>query len=102
MVNLVDLIGKAIALVVWNTEKEDDVHVYLGKLQMERDEYYFLNEEKGWQLSLSEEQLSDIHTVPGELKTTLLNADYALSMAMSDLPESDSEDFKPTGMKWHN
>lgn len=99
--NLIDLKDKAIALIVWNMEKEDDVHVYLGKLQTEDSRYYFFNEEKGWRVSLDEEKLSRLQQVSDDLKETLLNADYALSMSMGDLPQSDLEEYKATGMKWH-
>jgi hypothetical protein len=99
--NLVELKDKTVALIVWNTEKEDDVHVYLGKLKEEKDECYFVNEEKGWRVSLDNEQLNRLQPVSDDLKETLLNAEYALSMSMGDLPQSNSENYKATGMKWH-
>ena len=100
--NLEELKDKSISLVVWNTEKEDDVHVYLGKLYLENEESYFVNEAKGWKVSLDEEQLSRLHPVSDDLKETLLNAGYVLSMSMGSLPETDTEDFNETGMKWHD
>ena len=84
-----------------NRKKEDDVLVYLGKLQNVNGEYSFTNEEKGWTVSLDEEQLSRINPVSDDLKEMLLNADYALSMSMGELPKSNSQDFNETGMKWH-
>jgi hypothetical protein len=100
--NLADLKDIAICMIVWNTEKEDDVHVYLGKLQLQKGEHYFINEEKGWKVSLQEEQLSRLKPVPGELKVLLLNADYALSMNMCELPQFNSGEYQKTGMKWNN
>jgi hypothetical protein len=100
--NLADVKDKTVALIVWNTKKEDDVHVYLGKLQEEKDEYFFVNEEKSWRVSLDNEQLNRLQPVSDDLKETLLNADYALSMSMGDLPQSNSENYKATGMKWHD
>jgi hypothetical protein len=100
--NLADLKDKAITMIVWNTEKEDDVHVYLGKLQIENGGHYFVNEEKGWRVSLHEEQLSRLKPVSSELKESLLNADYAFSMSMGELPPSNSTEYEATGMKWDN
>lgn len=97
-----DLKDKAISIIVWNTEKENDVHVYLGCLQMELDEIYFLNEEKGWKIHLDDEQLSRLKPVDLDSKTILLNADFALSMSMSDLPQQNSQDYNATGMKWNS
>lgn len=100
--NLADIIGKAISMIVWNTEKEDDVHVYLGKLQVENGKHYFVNKENGWRVALDEEQLSRLQPVSNDLKETLLNADYAFSMSIGDLPQSNLEDYRATGMKWHD
>jgi len=99
--NLDELNGKSLSLIVWNTKKEDDAHVYLGKLYLENGEGYFINQEKGWKVSLDEEQLNRIDPVPGDLKEMLLDADYALSMSMGDLPDTNTEEFKATGIKWH-
>jgi hypothetical protein len=89
--NVADLKDKTIALIVWNTEKEDDVHVYLGKLQVENGEYCFVNMEKGWRVSLDNEQMNQLQPVSDDLKETLLNADYALSLSMGELPQSNSQ-----------
>jgi hypothetical protein len=58
--NLAEIEGKSIAMIVWNTEKEDDVHVYLGKLKNIDGKYVFINKEKGWKISFDEEQLSHL------------------------------------------
>lgn len=101
--NLEAIEAKSIAMIVWNTEKENDVHVYLGKLQNVNGEYFFINKEKGWKVSLDEEQLSRIQAVSNDLKEMLLNADYALSMSMGSLPEADDKStYEKTGLKWNN
>src|ERR1700712_5315167 len=101
--NLEGLKDKNITLIVWNADKENDVHIYLGKLLSDNGGVFFLNEERGWKLSLSEDQLSSLRPVSDDLKVTLLNADYALSMSMSGLPgNQDTNDLTPTGMQWHD
>lgn len=87
--NLEELRDSTIVLIVCNAEKKDDMHVYLGKLQVENGKHYFVNEEKGWTVSLDEEQLNQLRPVSDDLREMLLNADYALFMNMGDLPHSN-------------
>ena len=99
--NLEAIEAKSIAMIVWHAEKEDDVHVYLGKLQNVDGEYSFINEEKGWKVSLDEEQLSRLQLVSNDLKEMLLNADCALFMSMRSLPEVDDKStYEKTGLNW--
>ena len=99
--NLEKIVGKSLCLIVWNIQNEDDVHVYLGRFHMLDGGGYFVNEEKGWQVSLDEGQLDKLMPVSDDLKETLLNADYALSMSIDDLPEIDTGEFRVTGMNWN-
>jgi hypothetical protein len=39
-----------------DTEKEDDVQVFLRKAASSEEGYHFFNHDKGWQVSLNEEQ----------------------------------------------
>jgi len=96
-----ELENKSIALLIWNTEKEDDAHVYLGRLRQESDNVIWFNEEKNWCVSLDAEQLDDLTVVPADMKEIFLAADYFISLSMSILPNGDSQGFLPTGMKWH-
>ena len=98
--NLEDLKDKAISLIVWNTEKENDVQVFLCKLQEENSKLFLINEEKGWRVSLDDDQLSRLKPVSDDLRETLLNADYALSMTMQNIPQLSSQNYRETGMKW--
>jgi hypothetical protein len=95
-------IGKRITLVVANVENEDDVHVYVGQLQIQNGSYWFINEEKGWLLNLNDEHLDRLKPVVEDLKTTLLNADFYLPMTIRPLPETGSEEFIKTNLKWHS
>ena len=93
--------SKSIAVIVHNAEKEDDVHVYLGRLLLTSEEWSFANEEQGWKISLDSEQLRRLKPVPETLKSILLGADYALTMVIGSLPDSEREGYKKTGMKWY-
>lgn len=91
--------SKSIALVVHNADNEDDVHIYLGRLLLTSGECFFVNEERGWKISLNSEQLNRLKSVHGALNTMLLNADYFISMAIQSLPDSDMKGYEKTGMK---
>ena len=43
--NQLNLQDKQIALLIWNTEKEDDAHIYIGKIAQIETGYYFVNVE---------------------------------------------------------
>lgn len=93
--------SKSIAVIVHNADKEDDVHVYLGRLLLTHGEYFFVNEGREWKISLNSEQLRRLKPVPDTLKSTLLGADYALTMVIGSLPDCEREGYKKTGMQWH-
>jgi hypothetical protein len=99
---LEELEGKSIAIIVQNVDQDDDVHVYLGSLQLQNGEPYFRNNEKDWHVSLDNDKLDRLKPVVEELKTTLLNADYYLHMTIQSLPDTSVEDLVKTNMKWHD
>jgi hypothetical protein len=92
---------KNIALVVWNAEKDDDAHVYLGKIVHSENVYSFRNESRKWNLPLNEQDLDKLKQVPQDLKISLLNADFYFSMSIGSIPDNSKEKFIPTGMQWH-
>lgn len=92
--------GKRISLLIWNTEKEDDVRVLAGEIIKREAVYYFVNETEGWRVTLTEEMLGRLREVPENLKKTMLYADFAISVSMGSLPEDGREGFDNTGIKW--
>ncbi len=63
--------NKSIALLIWNTEMEDDIHVYLGQIVQDESGFKFINEAKGWRVSLSDRQMAGINAVSAEAKEVL-------------------------------
>jgi len=92
---------KSIALVVHNADDEEDIQVYLGRLVFANGEWSFINEERGWKISLNSEQLNRLKPVPDPWKSVLLNTDYAIPMVIQPLPDPDMKGYEKTGMKWH-
>ena len=96
----INLEDKEIALLIWNTEKENDAHVYLGKLILKGSAHYFINESKGWQLELDSEQLSRMTPVEEDMKEIFLNAEYFIPLSMGLIEDKETDDYIPTGLKW--
>ena len=101
--NIFDFLkDKNIALVVWNTQKDNDAHVYLGKIAGIDGDYRFVNESKKWNVSLTNEHLQQLRQVPQDLREALLNADLYFSLSIENIPGNSTEGFIPTEMKWHD
>ena len=92
---------KSVALLIWNTEKENDAHVYIGAIIKEEAGFHFVNKSQGWKLSLDEEKMQRLEEVTEDMKEVFLGADYFISLSMTTLPNKDNQDFIPTGIKWH-
>jgi hypothetical protein len=92
---------KQIALLISNTEKEDDVHIYIGKVVREGTQLIFVNSSQNWRVSLSKAQFGRIMKVTEEVKEIFFPAEYFLPMSITSLPENSNEDFDSTGLKWH-
>ena len=101
MKSLNSFTDKSVALLVWNTEVENDAHIYLGKIETEGEGFLFVNEEKHWRVTLDDEKLEKLQPVTEEFKEMFLDADWVLSLSMAGLPDDPGEEFKQTGMKWH-
>jgi hypothetical protein len=95
-----DIQNKLFALVIWNMDKEDDVHVYVGHIVKDGIDYVFKNDEKGWTVPIDAEKLETVKKVSDDLKEALLNADFAINLRITSSGD-DPGPFIPTGMKWH-
>jgi hypothetical protein len=93
--------SKSIAVIMHNADKEDDVRVCLGRLLLTNGEWFFVNEEQGWRISLNSEQLRRLKPVPDALKSTLFGAGYALTMTIESFHDNETKGYIKTGLKWH-
>lgn len=94
------IVGKSIALVVWNKEKDDDVRVFLGEIIEKGKEYFFVNNQENWNLLLDASKFSEIRVVREDLKEMLLGAELYLSLIIANLPDENNDGFSKTGMNW--
>ena len=96
-----DAINKQLALVLWAKDKdgEDDVVVFPGTLIHKNGNYYFKREQDGKAPKLHNEWIPRIKEVPEELKETLCNCDYQLSLTVEDINENEPG-FESFGLKW--
>jgi len=93
--------NKSIALLMWNSEKENDAHVYLGEIIQKGQDFYFVNELQKWSLLLDINKLDELREVTPDLKDILSNADLCLQVTIATIPNGSQDEFSPTGMKWH-
>jgi hypothetical protein len=93
-------VARSIALLIWNKEKEDDAHVFLGELEERAEATYFINKAKGWSMRLEPDVLKGMREVPDELKDIFLQADFSITVYISDLPDNEKAGFIDTGMNW--
>jgi len=98
--NLVE--GKSVSLLIWNTEKENDVQICLGEIIHKNDDFYFINKAEDYNVTLTPEMLARLREVPSELKQTLRNSDFSISLSLGNLPGELNSDYKSTGIKWND
>lgn len=97
---MLDYRDKKIALIIWNIEKEDDAHVYLGAIEDVKGELFFQNKLKGWNIQLDDEKLRRLKPVTEDIKGALLDADLFFSVSMSGIPAESTNEYTFTGIKW--
>ncbi len=100
MTDDIAILGKRIALLIWNTEQEDDVRVFAGEIIKEDPVYYFINQPEQWKLRLTAELLGRLKAVPEDQKDILLDADFVISVSMGSMPGEGNEGYDNTGIKW--
>ena len=93
-------VGRSLALILWseNSEGEDDVAVFGGTLML-KDEQFLLVRNDGAHIQLRPEWIDRIKTVDSELRETLLQCEYCISLTLGDA-EGDDGPFEDFGLKW--
>ena len=89
------------ALVLWyNNRGEDEVVVYAGKSLYDGVKLIILLKDN-INFEINPEWISRIKLVTPELKKTLLDADFCLSLSVGDMSENKLLDkLITTGLKW--
>lgn len=99
------LLNKKIALIIENTEKQNDVKIFYGNTVNKGYSYVFTNENKTINLTLDSERLNRFQKVTLELKKdipSLSDCEYFLWLKMEDLPnENLKENLNKTGINWN-
>ena len=100
LMDIQNVIDKKIALILWakDENKEDDVCVYSGIFK-QGSKGYFIDRLNAGNLEIREEWLSRIRLVEDELKDTLMNCDYSLSLSVGSTDETNDEPIS-FGLKW--
>gem|GEM_PF-2650709 len=101
--NLENIKYNSVGLVIENTEKQNDVKIFYGKIVNNDSENYFTNEDENIKLSLNDKQLHRIKKVDIKMRneiSSFKNCEYILWMRMADLKD-ENQNLKKTGINWN-
>jgi hypothetical protein len=95
-------LNKTLALVLWSKSADgaDDVAVYPGVLIQSDGRHYLERLGVGPHPELLSEWLPRISEVPADLRETLSNCDFQLSLTVGDLSNEEAEGLQHFGLKW--
>ena len=95
-----DALNKSLALILWAKDEngKDDVAVFPGTLVLENN-IYFLQRKDNSRPEIKSEWLSRIKEIPKELKPTLSDCEYQLSLTVEDVGK-DTKSLEKNGLKW--
>jgi len=96
-----DILGRRLALVIWGKDPngEDEVWVHTGNVQASGPGFILDRGEDAPQVKLLSEWLPRIKPVSDDLRTTLLGAEFCLSLTIGPIPEgADPSEFEDIGL----
>jgi hypothetical protein len=95
-------LNKTLALVLWGKSADgtDDVAVYPGVLSHSGGRYYLQRPGSNSQPVLSTEWLPRISEVPSDLRETLCNCDFQLSLTIGDVSDEEAQGLEHFGLTW--
>ena len=82
------LLEKPFGLIIENTEVQNDVRIYYGRIIRDDNNYFFVNVDKSVSVSFDDEHLKRIKKVTIDMKEnvkSLQNCEYSLWMKMEDI-----------------
>ena len=103
-VNYDFLLEKPFGLIIENTEAQNDVRIYYGRIIKDDNNYFFVNVDKSVSVSFDDEHLKRIKKVTIDMKENvkfLQNCEYSLWMKMEDIDKYTKE-MRSTGIIWKN
>ncbi len=98
-----NLNNKVVALICWAVDQrgKDDVVVFAGRAHLAGKKLLVDLESVGGTIQFDPEWLHRLKVVPADLKETLLNADFSVSLSVGEIPPNETiEQFITTGLKW--
>jgi len=97
---MLEALNKTLALILWGKDKngEDDVAVFPGTLIQVNDLYYLQRSDET-NPEIRPEWFPRIERVPEDLKETLLECEFQLSLTTGE-SENISEILESFGLKW--
>jgi hypothetical protein len=95
-------LNKTFALLLWskNADGADDVAVYPGVLSHDGRRYYLKRREATSHPELLSEWLPRITAVPPDVRETLCDCEYQLSLTVGDVTDDEAKGFTQFGLRW--
>ena len=96
-------LNKTLALVLWGKSPDgadDDVAVYPGVLSKRGNRYYLKRAGGDSHPELLSEWLPRILVVPDDLRETLCNCEFQLSLTVGDIGDEEAAGLKQFGLRW--
>ncbi len=102
MINPKTVHGKKLALIGWAKDEkgEDDVSVFSGIAKWNGTQLTLDRGDDNLEFNVPDDWLGRLKIVEDELKETLMNADYAISFSVGNLPEGKASEYILTTLKW--
>lgn len=97
-----EFVGKRLALVLWGKDYngEDEVSVHTGTVREAGSGFILDRGPDKPQIELRPEWLARVRPVPGDLRSTLLNADFSIPLTVQSLPDdADPSQYQPLGLR---
>jgi hypothetical protein len=95
-------LNKTLAPLLWGKTADgaDDVAVYPGVLSRDGSRYYLTLGEAPSHPELLPEWLPRITAVPPDVRETLCDCEYQLSLTVGDIGDDEAEGFTQFGLRW--
>ncbi|MGV0921359.1 hypothetical protein ACTS94_13510 [Empedobacter falsenii] len=105
MRNRKKLLNKSICLILENSNEEDDIKVYYGKVLKDKNEsYYFTDNSSTIHLTLDEQDLDNAKVITQDKQKEneiFRNCDYSIWIIVNIIEiDEPTDDMKKTNMKW--
>ena len=102
MVTMTEIHGKRVAVVAWakKANGDDDVAVFSGIADWDGERLLLVRDPVGTSFAIPNEWFDRIKRVPDELRATLMDSEYFVSVTVGEATASELSTLDKTGLHW--